>query len=106
MPEPERIQYKFMIPAPLKEALEEAAHQSRRSLSAEIIARLTESFDPKAKVSFNDETLRPIAKAMARAFVDTLRVTVKKAKNSDLDFKEIEDYFERQLEGKTDSTPD
>lgn len=44
MTDNERIQYKFMIPAPLKKRLEDAAHDNRRSLSAEIIARLDVSF--------------------------------------------------------------
>lgn len=45
MSDPERIQYKLMIPAGLKEQLEEAAHGNRRSLSAEIIERLTFSVE-------------------------------------------------------------
>ncbi len=44
MDDEKRVQYKFMIPVSLKERLEEAAHISRRSLSAEIIARLDVSF--------------------------------------------------------------
>lgn len=44
MSDSDRIQYKFMIPAPLKAKLEDAAHGNRRSLSAEIIARLESSF--------------------------------------------------------------
>ena len=38
-----RLQFKFMIPASLKAKLEDAAHDNRRSLSAEIVARLEES---------------------------------------------------------------
>ncbi|RVH98820.1 Arc family DNA-binding protein [Sinorhizobium meliloti] len=37
----ERVQFKLMIPSDLKEALESAAHENRRSLSAEIIHRLS-----------------------------------------------------------------
>ena len=40
MDEIERLQFKLMIPADLKEQLENAAHANRRSLSAEMIARL------------------------------------------------------------------
>lgn len=39
----ERVQFKLMLPASLKASLEDEAHRNRRSLSAEIIARLTES---------------------------------------------------------------
>lgn len=39
----QRVQFKLMLPAGLKVALEERAHVNRRSLSAEIIDRLTES---------------------------------------------------------------
>ena len=42
--EKDRIQYKFMIPQELKSLLEDAAHDNRRSLSAEIVARLETSF--------------------------------------------------------------
>ena len=41
----ERVQYKFMMPVHMKEALEEAAHDNRRSLSAEIISRLYQTLD-------------------------------------------------------------
>lgn len=40
-----KIQYKMLLPAPLKEALEEQAHQNKRSLSQEIITRLQASID-------------------------------------------------------------
>ena len=43
MSEDSRVQYKFMIPTALKARLEDAAHNSRRSLSAEIIERLEAS---------------------------------------------------------------
>lgn len=39
-----RTQYKFMIPVDLKERIEAAAHDNRRSLSAEIIATLEDAF--------------------------------------------------------------
>lgn len=45
MSEDAKVQYKMLIPAPLKEALEEQAHQNKRSLSQEIIARLQASID-------------------------------------------------------------
>lgn len=45
MSEIERVQYKFMIPVHMKAALEEAAHDNRRSLSAEIISRLYTTLD-------------------------------------------------------------
>ncbi len=61
MSERDRVQFKFMIPADLKEALEQAAHEERRSLSAEIIARLEESFryDPQGDiVQLSDKQVR------------------------------------------------
>jgi hypothetical protein len=45
MSDDDRVQYKFMIPAALKARLEDAAHENRRSLSAETIARLEASFE-------------------------------------------------------------
>ncbi|MCM2440570.1 hypothetical protein HGO34_12675 [Agrobacterium vitis] len=44
MTETERVQYKIMLPADLKARLEEAAHENRRSLSAEIISRLEAAY--------------------------------------------------------------
>ncbi len=40
MEDVEKVQFKFMIPARLKAELEELAYKNRRSLSAEIVARL------------------------------------------------------------------
>ncbi|MCA0961151.1 hypothetical protein [Salipiger bermudensis] len=40
----ERVQYKFMIPASLKKRIEDAAHDNRRSLSAEIVTALEEKY--------------------------------------------------------------
>lgn len=40
MVDTERTQFKMMLPVEIKTRLEEAAHQNRRSLSAEIISRL------------------------------------------------------------------
>lgn len=45
MSEDAKVQYKMLLPAPLKEALEEQAHQNKRSLSQEIITRLQASID-------------------------------------------------------------
>jgi hypothetical protein len=59
----ERVQYKFMIPATLKAALENAAEVNRRSLSAEIIDRLENSvqsdehYSPKERLRRRREML-------------------------------------------------
>ncbi|MCL4217738.1 MAG: Arc family DNA-binding protein [Candidatus Hydrogenedentes bacterium] len=50
MSEDPRIQYKFMIPASMKQRLEDAAHENRRSLSAEIISRLETTLEMDAYV--------------------------------------------------------
>lgn len=74
-----RIQYKFMIPESLKAALEDAAHDHRRSLSAEIIARLQASLDSALYVKpmtpeETQEMIREIAKeVMSEAFPDLPR---------------------------------
>ncbi|WP_136686180.1 lysine N(6)-hydroxylase/L-ornithine N(5)-oxygenase family protein [Falsirhodobacter xinxiangensis] len=51
MTDDERIQYKFLIPADLKAALEDRARRSYRSLSAEVILRLRESVRDRELVS-------------------------------------------------------
>lgn len=64
-----RLQFKFLIPAPLKAQLEEAAAAARRSLSAEIIARLEATFadgglvtrdQAKASMQLLDQQLQPV----------------------------------------------
>lgn len=46
----DRIQYKFMMPRQLRERIEIAAHENRRSVSAEIIATLSEAYpEPTAE---------------------------------------------------------
>jgi hypothetical protein len=44
MTQEERVQYKFMIPASLKQRIEDAAHENRRSVSAEIVGTLEEAY--------------------------------------------------------------
>lgn len=60
MSEPEKLQFKFLIPAELKASLEKEAHKNRRSLSAEIIQRLQDSLAP-SPWDFVDE-VDPITK--------------------------------------------
>lgn len=61
MKDPESVQFKLMIPAPLKVRMEEKAAHNRRSLSQEIIVALEEKYppmrpeavrDPAAKILF------------------------------------------------------
>ncbi|WP_428029815.1 Arc family DNA-binding protein [Ancylobacter sp.] len=56
MSEDDRVQYKFMIPASLKARLEDQAHENRRSLSAEIISRLEQSFSRPLPEGMTDPT--------------------------------------------------
>ena len=44
-------QMKVRLPADLKQRIEEAAGTARRSLNAEIVARLQESFEPREPVT-------------------------------------------------------
>lgn len=65
-----RIQYKFMIPASMKQRLEDAAHENRRSLSAEIISRLETTLEmddyvPGPNVQ-TDETALELARALVQ----------------------------------------
>ena len=53
----DRVQYKFMIPSALKERIEDAAHENRRSLSAEIVATLEEKY-PAPEPQGIEEMLR------------------------------------------------
>lgn len=53
-------QINLRIPAALKERLDEASVQSKRSLTAEVVARLEESFDAgssKPRTTVDDRTL-------------------------------------------------
>ena len=44
-------QVNFRIPTKLKEEIEKAAQESERSITAEIVHRLEQSFEPEVKVS-------------------------------------------------------
>ncbi|WP_102897202.1 Arc family DNA-binding protein [Phaeobacter piscinae] len=48
MTQDDRVQYKFMMPVGLKSRIEQAAHDNHRSLSAEVVARLEDSFSDSA----------------------------------------------------------
>lgn len=54
MTKEERVQYKFMIPVALKNRIENAAHDNRRSVSAEVVAALEERYPAPAS---NEEIL-------------------------------------------------
>ena len=66
MADEERIQFKFMIPKLLKTALEDAAHENRRSLSAEIVARLEESITPARPPLPPGEAVRELEETFER----------------------------------------
>jgi hypothetical protein len=59
------------IPAPIKRQLEQAARANRKSLSAEIVARLAQSFDMAAP---EIEPGEPIASETAREALRRVRV--------------------------------
>ncbi len=61
------VQVNFRMPADLKAALERAAEESRRSLTAEIVARLEASFRFPATGGGSD------SKAEIRALLDSIR---------------------------------
>lgn len=59
MSENERVHFKIALPVELKRTLEHAAVDNRRSVSAEIIARLESSFDAN-KDGFSTEQVNRI----------------------------------------------
>lgn len=52
MSEDDRVQYKFMIPSALKKRIEDAAHASKRSLSAEILETLKQKYPAEEESAF------------------------------------------------------
>jgi septal ring factor EnvC (AmiA/AmiB activator) len=76
MSENDRVQFKFMIPAYLKLALEDAAHDNRRSLSAEIIARLEESIHPS-------EALQSEVDKMYKTIETIIERTIRQVRNEE-----------------------
>jgi hypothetical protein len=69
-------QYKLRLPAELKARIETAAKAANRSMNAEIVSRLEESFE----TSEPDETSRSRAAAMAEQIVDRVIQRVEKLK--------------------------
>jgi len=57
MSEKERVHFKIALPVDLKQRMEHEAVENRRSLSAEIIARLEQSFDI-VKIASDEMRLR------------------------------------------------
>ncbi|MDN6322764.1 MAG: Arc family DNA-binding protein [Halomonas sp.] len=45
-------QYKLRLPADLKEKIKQASEENHRSMNAEIVARLQESFEPPSSSDF------------------------------------------------------
>ncbi|EEG5546389.1 Arc family DNA-binding protein [Salmonella enterica] len=50
----EDAQMKIRLPAELKEQLEKAAHENKRSMNAEVLHRLKESFKTVLHINFED----------------------------------------------------
>lgn len=88
MSEKERVHFKIALPADLKRTLEHAAVDNRRSLSAEIIARLEASLDGKASNSAKDEFAEDMFNALIQAakgdkeMLDTYLSLAKKTVNA------------------------
>lgn len=66
MSEPLKLQFKLMVPADLKDQLEQAAHENRRSLSGEMIARLEASFAPAAPKLLLDDLAATFTSNLAK----------------------------------------
>ncbi len=64
-------QFNLRLPDGMRERLKEAAGANKRSMNAEIISRLQDSFDPIAGASVSD-----VGKAAARASSVALRATL------------------------------
>lgn len=57
------------MPAELKMRTEEAAEQNHRSLNAEIVQRLSDSFDPTSMAGKLDNAERGLAELLAKAIL-------------------------------------
>lgn len=58
MKETDNVQFKLMIPAPLKARMEDQAARNRRSLSQEIINTLEEKYPPRRPENVKDPAAR------------------------------------------------
>jgi hypothetical protein len=59
MSDAQKLQFKLMVPADLKESLEDAAHANRRSLSAEMLARLQRTIDEEKLIKAGPKEVAP-----------------------------------------------
>lgn len=57
------------MPADLKRRAEEAAEQNHRSLNAEIVQRVADSFDPASMAERLDDAERGLAELLAKAIL-------------------------------------
>lgn len=68
----QKAPYPLRMPDPMREKLQEAAHQNHRSMNAEIVARLEESF--KADTA---SSVKGFGQMTAHEFLEKQRVTLK-----------------------------
>lgn len=62
-------QFRIRMPADLKRRAEEAAEQNHRSLNAEIVQRVADSFDPASMAERLDDAERGLAELLAKAIL-------------------------------------
>ena len=78
----EDIQTNLRLPADLKERLRQAADTSNRSMNAEVVARLKESFTGGAAAPVDDKTLDLFADTVAGKVVRALDEREKRRKKA------------------------
>lgn len=67
-------QVNFRIPTKLKDQIEESAVENERSITAELVARLEQSFEPRSVIHADDpEALQSIVAYSIKAVLDELR---------------------------------
>lgn len=67
-------QVNFRIPTKLKDKIEESALENERSITAELVARLEQSFEPRSVIHAEDpEALKSIVAYGIKSVLDELR---------------------------------
>lgn len=98
MSEPLKLQFKLMVPSGLKDQLEQAAHENRRSLSGEMIARLEASFTPTKPTLLLDDLAATFTSNLAKEpgvkEADLKALMEEYALHRDAEWKNIKSFME------------
>lgn len=68
-------QFKLRLPADLKARIDQAAAENRRSINAELVARLEDSFIPRSMDDIERDSLSKLERELADLSIESFKLT-------------------------------